>query len=64
METLFAELNALQARPDNRRIDWAMRQFVDEVLGVLSCTGDRANAAMHLYERGVPLHVARRVLAH
>lgn len=44
------------------RVDWAMRQFVGTVIEYLARGGDHANAQMNMTERGVPLHVQRRVL--
>lgn len=44
------------------RVDWAMRQYVDQVVGYLSKGGDQANARMNMTERGVPLPVQHRVL--
>lgn len=60
------DFNAHQAAADpvaNRRLDWYMRQFVDEVKDYLARGGEHANALHNLYERGVPVHVARRVIA-
>lgn len=45
------------------RYDWSMRHFVDDVVAAFRKSGDRVNAAMHMFERGVPLHVAMRVLS-
>jgi len=44
------------------RVDWAMRQFVGAIMDYLARGGDHANAQMNMTERGVPLHVQRRVL--
>ena len=44
------------------RVDWAMRQYVDQIVEYLSKGGDQANARMNMTERGVPLSVQHRVL--
>ncbi|NMG14388.1 hypothetical protein [Aromatoleum bremense] len=44
------------------RVDWAMRQFIGAIMDYLARGGDHANAQMNMTERGVPLHVQRRVL--
>lgn len=46
----------------NERIDWYMRQHVDQGLD-LAVFGDRKSAAKYMYEKGVPIHVAVRLLA-
>jgi hypothetical protein len=44
------------------RVDWAMRQYVGTIIYYLAHGGDQANARMNMTERGVPVHVQRRVL--
>lgn len=44
------------------RVDWAMRQYVDQIIDYLSKGGDQANARMNMTERGVPVPVQHRVL--
>jgi len=45
----------------NERIDWYMRQRVDEAVEIRRNKGVHA-AARYMYSKGVPLHVARRLL--
>ena len=45
-----------------KRVDWYMRQHVDQGLE-LAIFGDRAGAAKFMYDKGVPIHVAVRLLA-
>lgn len=45
----------------DRRIDWAMRFFIDKATAALS-DESRPEIAKQFFERGVPLHVALRVL--
>ena len=45
----------------NQRIDWLMRQHVDQGLDLAANQGVY-NAAAFMYSKGVPLHVAKRVL--
>lgn len=44
------------------RVDWAMRASVSGILFRFHQHHDRKQAANELYQRGVPLHVALRVL--
>lgn len=44
------------------RVDWVMRQYVGTIIQYLAQGGDHANAQMNMTERGVPVHVQRRVL--
>ena len=46
----------------NDRIDWYMRQHVDQGLEKAKTEGTAA-AARFMYSNGVPLHVARRLLS-
>ena len=48
-------------RPD-QRVDLAMRAFIGKIIDYLRAGGDHANAMMNMSERGVPLHVQRRVV--
>lgn len=45
----------------NERIDWYMRQHVDEAIEIRRSKGIHA-AAQYMYSYGVPIHVARRKL--
>ncbi len=45
-----------------RRVDWAMRQYVETIVQYLAMGGDHANARMNMTERGVPTSVQLRVL--
>lgn len=45
-----------------KRVDGYMRQHVDHGLG-LAIFGDRVGAAKYVYDKGVPIHVAVRLLA-
>lgn len=45
----------------NERIDWCMRQRVDEAVEIKHRQGVHA-AAQYMYDYGVPIHVARRTL--
>ncbi|NMG73195.1 hypothetical protein [Aromatoleum diolicum] len=44
------------------RVDWVMRQYVETIIQYLAKGGDHANARMNMTERGVPVHVQRRVM--
>ena len=44
------------------RVDWVMRQYVETIIQYLAQGGDHANARMNMTERGVPVHVQRRVM--
>ena len=46
----------------NERIDWYMRQHVDAGMAI-AAEQDTITAARYMYSKGVPLHVARRVLS-
>ena len=46
----------------NERIDWCMRQRVDEAVEIKHRQGVHA-AAQYMYAYGVPTHVARRLLS-
>ena len=39
-----------------------MRAFIGKIIDYLRAGGDHANAMMNMSERGVPLHVQRRVV--
>lgn len=46
-----------------QRIDWVMRQFVDNIINDLKNNNIDSNAARRrMTERGVPLHVQNKVL--
>lgn len=45
-----------------KRVDWYMRQHVDQGLA-LALHGDRVGAAKFMFDKGVPIHVAVRLLA-
>ena len=45
-----------------KRVDWYMRQHVDQGLE-LARAGNLIGAAEFMYSKGVPIHVAARLLA-
>jgi hypothetical protein len=45
----------------NERFDWFMRQHVDQGIDIAK-RASTAAAAEFMFSKGVPLHVARRVL--
>lgn len=46
-----------------QRVDWSMRQHVDDMRALLRTHPRHGHIAQLMHERGVPTHVQQRVLA-
>lgn len=58
-----AALSPSRAPGAEQRIDWAMRQFVEDMIAILQTHPAHAQVQGLMRDRGVPLAVQRRVLA-
>lgn len=65
MRSEFAANVALRPKPlgAEQRIDWAMRQFVEDMVAILRTHPAHEHVQGLMRDRGVPLAVQRRVLA-